>query len=301
MAHKDIYINGEQTQYILTDKGLLFNEITGNVSKGSNKSGYLYYQLTFKGKLYNFAKHRLLAEYFIPNLENKPIVHHIDGNPLNNELSNLEWATYSENNLKVINPNEEKHHIILTDDEISSEIWKAIDDTYEASNLGRLRNINTGKITFGSINKNTGYIRWNLKGHEAQAHRIVYSLFHPGEEIKFINHIDGCKNNNRISNLENISQSLNTLKAYYDTNKRKNFYTGQFDQNHVLIKTYPSMAEAARRIGCNNTNIVRNACLSGRTAYGYYWKKLSPEEYEDALNNPNVENILGKDILQGLK
>jgi len=54
-----------------------------------------YYRVTLNGKLYYL--HRLLAQAFIPNPEGKPEVDHIDGNPLNNCLSNLRWATHSEN------------------------------------------------------------------------------------------------------------------------------------------------------------------------------------------------------------
>lgn len=62
-----------------------------------DKNGYLYVNLSVGGKGKNSKIHRLVAETFIPNPENKREVNHIDGHPLNNHMSNLEWATHSEN------------------------------------------------------------------------------------------------------------------------------------------------------------------------------------------------------------
>ena len=63
-----------------------------------DKDGYCVVCLTNKRKHKTYRVSRLVAETFIPNYENKPTVNHIDGNKQNNNIENLEWATYSENN-----------------------------------------------------------------------------------------------------------------------------------------------------------------------------------------------------------
>lgn len=59
--------------------------------------GYLRVCLTKDKKQHKVLLHRLIAEAFIPNPDNKEYINHIDGNKRNNSVSNLEWVTPKEN------------------------------------------------------------------------------------------------------------------------------------------------------------------------------------------------------------
>ena len=73
------------------------SNITRLLKTNSNNFGYLKVELYKDGKSKIKYVHRLVAEAFIPNPDQKPQVNHIDGNKANNTLSNLEWVTSSEN------------------------------------------------------------------------------------------------------------------------------------------------------------------------------------------------------------
>lgn len=59
--------------------------------------GYLQAGLCKNGKIKRFRVHRLVAQLFVSNPDNKPQINHRDGNRLNNHISNLEWCTSAEN------------------------------------------------------------------------------------------------------------------------------------------------------------------------------------------------------------
>lgn len=95
--------------YYVTDTGDVYSRISdkyhnieGRIHKIKpfmTNSGRLIVNLTKNGVQYHKQVHRLVASAFIPNPENKPEVNHIDGDPTNNTLINLEFCTKSENEL----------------------------------------------------------------------------------------------------------------------------------------------------------------------------------------------------------
>lgn len=67
------------------------------LAQGTNKFGYKKVCLSKDNKKYHKQVHRLVAEAFIPNPNNFPIINHKDENKTNNNVSNLEWCTYQYN------------------------------------------------------------------------------------------------------------------------------------------------------------------------------------------------------------
>ena len=69
----------------------------GKIIKARLRAGYPCYTESINNKQRDVYVHRKVAELYIPNPNNLPCVNHIDGDKLNNDVSNLEWVTHKEN------------------------------------------------------------------------------------------------------------------------------------------------------------------------------------------------------------
>ena len=105
--------------------------------------------------------------------------------------------------------------------------WKNVEGwpLYAINIDGQVKNLKTGRILKGGINS-SGYLYVNLvNGHKSKAHavhRLVMDYFGPVQQDNcIVDHIDGNKTNNKVSNLQWISIRSNTEKYYGNTEKKK--------------------------------------------------------------------------------
>jgi len=109
------------SDYEITRDGQVINKHNGHTVKPQiNGKGYGRVSI---GKQLRFV-HRLVAEKYVPNPENKPQVNHIDGNKLNNDTDNLEWVTNQENRDHAVLNNLHSHgescpHAKLTQNDVN--------------------------------------------------------------------------------------------------------------------------------------------------------------------------------------
>jgi hypothetical protein len=155
----------------------------------------------------------------------------------------------------------------------TKEIFKDIpfNLNYQVSNLGRVKNINTGKIL--NYNKiSTGYLKvdlYHLGVRRACAiHRLVLIAFLGEKKGLIVNHKDGRKMNNQLDNLEWVTHSENILHAFRmgliipRTKKVSLFKDG------VYKNTFNSVKDASEHLGISNS-WGSSICRNGKIYKGF--------------------------------
>lgn len=94
---KKYFYNNKETEYSISDSGDVRKDTNNYILSQSTQQNYKFVTLLIEGKQKRMRVHRLVAETYIENPDNKPYVNHINGQRDDNNVENLEWVTPSEN------------------------------------------------------------------------------------------------------------------------------------------------------------------------------------------------------------
>ena len=147
--------------YWISNKGRFKNN-RGKIIDTNNHNQYITISFRNGNNKINHQLHRIIAQIFVSNTENKPFVNHIDGNKDNNYISNLEWATQSENQLHAHRTGLMDNKIRLVQLKSSKQVYDPITNKYYTSlkeacdinnikyksEFARIKYYNTGRFIF---------------------------------------------------------------------------------------------------------------------------------------------------------
>ena len=126
-----------------------------------------------------------------------------------------------------------------------------LDGKYNVSDLGQIINPNTNRVLHQFIGKD-GYVRCQFGGKTRLVHRVILSAFiNQPDEKKFVNHIDGNKTNNSLSNLEWCTRSENMKHAYL-----------------YNLKSSKGEKNSRCKLSSSDVDYIRKAYIRGDHEYG---------------------------------
>ena len=147
---------------------------------------------------------------------------------------------------------------------MGDEVWKVVEDypNYEVSNLGRVRNKSTGRLMTQKIGREGHYMSVYLsnKGKEntQRVHRLVADAFLGKHPDLMVNHIDGNKLNNNVSNLEWCTSGENNRHAI----KMGLNHPGAYQKRPIRVietgEIFDGVVECANAIGGDFRNVYRS-------------------------------------------
>lgn len=205
--------------YLVYEDGRVFSKKANRFLAGKiDNAGYKVYGLAVGDQMSSCSNkklskmvyaHRLVAMLFLDNPNDYPYVHHKDGNKLNNHVSNLEWISPQQN--MVYHRKKPKYF----EKNLPNEEWMVIPEwpNYSVSNMGRIRNNKTNRLLKNDNSTKYSRVSFTNKRHY-YIHRLVYCVFNNDYNLDgfVIEHIDANPRNNKLDNLQKITQQENCLK-----------------------------------------------------------------------------------------
>ena len=267
--------------YEIDENGNVYNVCSKKFLKGSiGENGYRYYRLSKNNHKKMFYAHRLVAEYFLLNPDNLPVVNHKDGNKLNNNVNNLEWVSYSDNT-KHWHKNKEKIQINREYyiEDLPNEEWKQYKN-YLVSSCGRVRHKKNNNLLKPSLA--CGYYKVRLSNNglaeDYLIHKLVWELFSNCDIPDYntvIDHIDGNKLNNNINNLRKITLSENVKAALYEQKTNSSAKrVGQYSLDGELLNVFVSTRKAAEELNLDSSTISKVCRGKNKTHGGFIFKYI---------------------------
>lgn len=127
-------------------------------------NGYLRVALFKDSHCKNYLVHRLVAEHFITNPDNKPQINHKDGNKENNVWTNLEWNTSKENNMHAFKNGLNKPHNMrkIIQYDLNGNFIKKWNSIIEASKNLKINSGNLSSTLNGKFKTCGGY-KWKYE------------------------------------------------------------------------------------------------------------------------------------------
>ena len=207
-----------------------------------NPSGYHNVSILINKKRVTKDIHKIIAQLFVPNPENKPQVNHIDGNKSNNSVSNLEWVTAKENNKHAIETGLRNPHALsgcakprkqVAQYDLSGELINVWDSVYDAA-------------SYYGIKHNC--ISSCANGYNKSYHKYMW---------KYITSIVPSKN------IEPYTNNTGTKQIKHPVN--------QIDIDGTIIKKWESDTSVAQHYGCSTWKIS-HLCKTRKIGFGSKWE-----------------------------
>tara|TARA_R110000822_G_scaffold138001_3_gene275507 strand:+ start:2754 stop:3311 length:558 start_codon:yes stop_codon:yes gene_type:complete len=157
-----VFIPGYEGRYLIYNNGDVYSVKSKRCLKPrirGKKNPYLFVSLWKNNREKHYYIHRLIAGAFIDNLNNKPFINHIDGDMMNNHVSNLEWCTQSENVQHAVSIGKIKQGYGSPNSKFTKKQIQYIRATYPSLNQYELaKKFNVAQGTIQTILANKRYI-----------------------------------------------------------------------------------------------------------------------------------------------